>query len=123
MSSIEKNKINTVFQTAFENINCMTDANTVIGKPIKLDETTVILPISKITIGILSGGGEYGKVGLFKSNEDLPFSVGNGTVVSVKPYGFLIKEGNANVKFVTTEKESFEKILDIANNVISKIKL
>lgn len=123
MGLLDQNKVNTVFQTAFENLSNITDVGTVVGKPIKLDENTTVLPVSKVTFGILSGGGEYGKTGVFKSSNDLPFSAGNGTIVSLKPFGFLVKEQGNFVKLISTEKENFEKILDIAYDLIEKFKV
>ncbi|MGO0807041.1 spore germination protein GerW family protein, partial [Clostridioides difficile] len=43
-----------------EGIKGSIDANTIIGDPIKTD-TTVVVPISKVTIGFGIGGGEYSK--------------------------------------------------------------
>lgn len=117
----EQSKINTVFQTTYENINSLVDANVVIGKPINVDEKTTIIPISKITVGLLTGGGEYGKHTPFVCKKDLPFSVGNGSIVSIKPYGFLTKEAG-RIKLISIEKESFEKILDVAYEIMEKFK-
>lgn len=120
MNTIDQNKINVVLKTVFENLSKITDLNTVIGKSIVLDDSTTVIPISKVTLGILSGGGEYGEKGIFSCNKNLPFSAGNGSVISLKPYGFLVKEKDKSVKLISTEKESFEKIIDLASDCLEK---
>ena len=120
--NIENNKINKVVDTALKDLNTMIDVNTAIGTPIKTDDGDLILPISKVTLATLSGGGEYGKTGLFKK-DDLPFSAGNGSIISLKPSAFLIKEGK-NYKLMALDDSPYDKIIekatDIFNNLIDK---
>ena len=90
----DNNKITNVIKSTFKNLSSIIDVNTVIGKPIKTEGGEYVVPISKVTVGVLMGGGEYGKVTIFKKNEDLPYSAGNGAIVSIKPCGFLVKDEN-----------------------------
>ena len=87
---IYEEKIKNLFDSTFNNVSNIIANNTAIGEPIKTDDGQILIPISKITIGLMVGSGEYGKVGIFKNNH--PSSAGNGTVISLKPCGFLIKE-------------------------------
>ena len=116
----EKNRINTVIKTAIENLSEIIDSNAVIGNPIKTDNGDVIIPIAKISLGILSGGGEYGKVGLFKSEKDLPYSAGNGAVVSLKPCAFLVKD-SLGYKIVNIEKDGVEKLIEKTADVFVEL--
>ncbi len=120
-SKIENNRINKAIETALKNVGSLVDANTVIGKPLKTNEGDYIIPVSKITVGILSGGGEYGKVNLFKKGSDLPYSAGNGAIVSVKPCGFLVKD-NGNYKIISVADSAYEKLLDKASDFIVGLK-
>lgn len=117
----ENNRINNIIETALKNIGALVDVNTVIGKPIKTEDNDKIVPISKVTLGVLSGGGEYGKVTIFKSNSDLPFSAGNGAIISVKPCGFLIKDANNDYKFISVDNNPYQKILDKATDILASI--
>lgn len=121
MDQKTESRINKVVETALKNINELVDVNTVIGKPIKTENGEIILPFSKITLGILSGGGEYGKIGFFKKGNDLPFSAGNGAVISIKPCGFLLDDGK-NYKLLSVSASPYDKILETASDVISKLK-
>ena len=114
------NRINSLIETTFKNLNGVIDVNTVVGKPIKTDSGEYIVPVSKVTIGIVMGGGEYGKLNIFKKSTDLPYSAGNGAVISIKPCGFLLKEGN-EYKVLSVAEQPYEKLLDKATEFISKL--
>ena len=125
MNQQKENRINTVVETAMKNLNESLDVNTVIGKPIKDDDGSIIIPITKVMLGILTGGGEYGKKGIFSSSSDLPFSAGNGSIISLKPCAFLIKEKNEGYKLLNVSDNSidaiFNKISDELFNVVKGV--
>lgn len=120
-SEKRQNKINETIETTLKNLSTIIDANTVFGSPLKTESGEIIIPVSKVTVGILSGGGEYGKLGIFNSSSDLPFSAGNGAVVSVKPCGFLLKE-NDKFKLLNVAGNSYEKLIDKVSDFISELK-
>ncbi|MBQ6979718.1 MAG: sporulation protein YtfJ [Clostridia bacterium] len=111
MLSEKNNRINNFIDSALKNIQSLVDVNTVVGTPVKTDTGDCIIPVSKVSFGILSGGGEYGKINIFKSSSDLPFTAGNGTVVSVKPCGFLIKSGG-EYKVLSIGNGNFDAAID-----------
>ncbi len=123
MESKNKDKINNSIQTAIKSLGEMIDVNTVVGKPIKGENGEYIIPVTKVTLGVLSGGGEYGKISIFKKNEDLPYSAGNGAVISIRPTGFLIKEKGKNYKLLPVLDGPYEKILDRASEFLSKLSI
>ncbi len=114
------NKITNAIETALKNISGLIDVNTVVGTPIKSEFGEFIVPISKVTIGVLVGGGEYGKIGIFKKGENLPYSAGNGAIVSLKPCGFLVKEEN-KFKIISVAETSTEKLVEKATDFIREI--
>ncbi len=116
----KNNRIEKVVETALKNIGTMIDVNTVIGKPIKSENGGYIIPVSKVTVGVLSGGGEYGKISIFKTSSDLPYSAGNGAIISVKPSAFLINENN-EYKVLSVSDKPYEKMFDKITELISDI--
>ena len=52
-------KIPEIIRSSMENIRSMVDANTIVGDPVAATGGTVIIPISKIAVGIASGGVDY----------------------------------------------------------------
>ena len=120
-SKIENNRINKAIETSLKSVNSLVDVNMVVGKPIKGDDGAILIPFSKVTVGVLAGGGEYGKINIFKKGSDLPYSAGNGTIVSVKPCGFLYKD-KKDYKILTISDNAYEKLLDKASDFISDLK-
>ena len=50
------NKLGDITKTSLDSIRSMLDANTIIGEPIKTASGTEIIPISKIFVGLATGG-------------------------------------------------------------------
>lgn len=114
-----KQKENVINET-LKNINMLSDADVVVGKPIITPNGTTIIPVSKITVGFLSGDGEYGQIKLFQPNKNYPSSTGSGAVASVKPCGFLV-EKNDEVKYIHCPADVFEKAFATVEEVVNKI--
>ena len=114
-----------IIKAALENVKSMVDANTVTGTPITTDSGTVIIPVSKVFIGLATGGIDYfGK----KSTADKNFVVGGGTGVTVSPVGFLVIEPNGKVDLLNLNYEPKDPISQVLNfiegspELIEKIK-
>ena len=65
-----------------DKIRQMADSNTIIGKPIKTDDGTTILPVSRISFGFASAGTDFD--GKNAANKDL-FGGGSGAGVNIQP--------------------------------------
>ena len=115
----KKNKIDGLIDGAIKNLSELIDVNTVIGDPITTAEGCII-PVSRVTVGYITGGGEYGEVKYFKKDENYPFSGGSGAVVSLKPTGFLIDNGRG-FKFVNVNNDCFERIMSICEEAVEKL--
>ncbi len=48
-----------VMDNAFTKIRTLVDADTVVGNPVRTEDGVSIIPLSKVTMGFLTGGGEY----------------------------------------------------------------
>ncbi|MBQ3235362.1 MAG: hypothetical protein IJA97_04305 [Clostridia bacterium] len=93
------------------------NVNSIVGAPIKVNDYTVI-PISKLTVGYLGGGGEYGEIKLFSADNSHPFAGGSGTVVNMSPSGFLVCS-KTGVSFIKTDDSLAEKIFDKTTEIIN----
>lgn len=115
-----ENKIPEIIRSSMENIRSLVDANTVIGNPIVTSADITIIPISKVTVGIASGGIDYNPK---KEAQPRPqnFGGGGGTGLSVSPVGFLVVDPSGAVDFINiTEKGSpdpIEQVADIVERV------
>lgn len=117
----EKNqKINRLVDSSVAHLNQLADVNTVIGKPFVTASGRQIIPFSKITMGNLSGGGEYGDVKVVKETDSLPFAGGSGAVISMKPLGFLIDDGNG-CHILRITDEPVDSLVERAGEIIKDV--
>jgi len=85
--------IGELMQTAMASIKDMVDVNTVIGEPVTAAGGTTIIPISKVSFGYVTAGGDMtcqDKPRHSPEPIDFPFAGGSGAGVSVQPVGFLV---------------------------------
>jgi len=128
------NKLNEIIQTSLENIKELADVNTIIGEHITTPNGTVIIPVSKVSLGFVTGGVDYGKKDKEKraksvdpstvlsgsQNTAVPnnFGGGGGTGISVQPVGFLVIKPDGNVEMLNiSSNESSGQAADIAETI------
>ena len=123
-----ENKIPEIIKSSMENIRSMVDANTIIGDPVNATGGTVIIPISKVSVGIASGGVDYNAK---KDTQIRPqnFGGGGGTGLSVTPVGFLVCDKDGGVEFINVSSKGkpdpVDQIADLVErtpDIIAKIK-
>lgn len=107
-----ENKIKEVMNAAMENLKPLVDSNIIIGDVIKGDDIDVI-PITKVTLGFVSGGGEYySELKDIRKDTEYPFSGGCGGGVSIQPIGFLVIK-NKVVEFIKIDSKGVvEKLIE-----------
>lgn len=106
-----------------ESLKDMVDVNTIVGDPVEAPDGTVIIPISKVSFGFASGGGEYNARVKREENdvdtsEKLPFSGGSGAGVSVQPVAFMVV-GNGEMKLLPVDQNA--NMLDNFMNFMPKL--
>ena len=123
-----EHKIPEIIRSSMENIRSMVDANTIVGEPIAVTGGTVIIPISKVSVGIASGGVDYNPK---KEAQPRPqnFGGGGGTGVTVVPVGFLVCDKDGDVEFLNVankgKPDPVDQIADFVErtpDIIAKIK-
>lgn len=86
---------------------------TIFGEAIMFADGTTIVPISKVTIGFVVGGGEYADVSTRRVATHYPMSGGTGGAVMLFPVGFLVSTAK-EVKYISTSNDkTYEKILEL----------
>lgn len=124
--------IENILRTTMEQLKQIADVNTVIGAPVVTANDTVIVPVSKITLGFVSGGGEYAasentplrRSGMTLSQEDggsgYPF-IGSSVVgVSMQPTAFLtVQNGHVSVLAAQTDC-TVDRIVDRAPQLVAE---
>lgn len=120
------NSIQSLMETTLETIKGSIDANTIIGDPIQT-ESTVVVPISKVTIGFGIGGGEYSRGqdnddNRHNDNNDSNFAGASAGAISVSPVAFVVVEnGETRLMSLDSNINLVDNILTVTPRVIEKI--
>ncbi len=114
----KKKKIDGIMEKTAEQLTGLVDVNTVIGKPVVTASGAQVIPFTKVTMGYLSGGGEYGEVKALKEDECFPFAGGAGTVVNIKPAGFLVDDGK-ECRVVRITDDPIDGLIEKAGELLS----
>ena len=64
-------KINNLIDASVVTLGDLADVDTVVGKPIVTASGFQVIPFSKVTMGCLSGGGEYGDIKVVKEADEI----------------------------------------------------
>ena len=123
---MSENKMSEIIEASVNSLKSIAGADTIIGAPINTPSGTTVIPVSKLSLGYVTGGIDY----VSKSEKpDKNFGGGGGTGISMTPICFLVidREGKVEILNVGEEKYS-DPIGDVVGLVerspelISKIK-
>lgn len=127
--------IENIMKSAMEEIKEMVDVNTIVGEPILTGNETMILPVSKVSLGFLSGGGEYTVASkpVRKSGAALDDVAGNdeggrypfaGTAVagmSLTPMAFLSVNAGSVKVLPAQYKNSWDRVIDLLPDAVCAV--
>lgn len=109
--------INGLMGVTMDKIRELVDSNTIIGNPINMDGGVTILPVSKVTFGVATGGSDFSG----KGNKDL-FGGGTGAGVTVSPVAFLVvKGGNVRTIQLADANNSLERAITMLPELVDKL--
>ena len=120
MNSRIKRSRDKEFNAPALSIEKVAGADTVVGKSIVTVSGTEVIPLSSVTVVNLSGGGEYGDVKTFKEADGFQLAGGNGTVITVKPKGFLVDDGTG-CRLMKMEDDAIDTLIDKTGELIHKL--
>lgn len=126
--------IEQIMETTLENLKQMIDVNTIVGDSMVMADGTMIVPVSKVNLGFVSGGGEYpdktkaGGKGAQpqepqqEGKDKLPFAGGAGAGVSVQPIGFLVT-GPDQIRLLPAQPYApVDRIIELVPQTLCEIK-
>ena len=120
-----QSSIKDLIASSLDQIRTIIDADTVVGRQIVTPSGTVIIPISKVSMGFASGGLD---VPTSPKKDRKSFGGGGGTGVTVSPIGFLTvyPDGRVEMLNLTQEKagpiDQIAEIIDHAPDMINRVK-
>jgi sporulation protein YtfJ len=117
MDNVEKKSpLNDLMRATMEKIHEMVDTNTIVGEPITTPDGVTLIPISRVSFGFGSGGGDYGKT-------TQNFGGGSGAGVKIDPVAFLvIKDGVTRVLPVAVPPVStVDRVVEMVPDIMDKV--
>ena len=118
----KENQINELMSSAIEKIKSVVDTNTVVGVPFETKDGMLIIPLTKVSVGFVAGGGEYSKdKKSVKELEKYPFAGGSGAGLSMNPIGLLKIKGDKVDLIRVDEKSTCEQVFDAISSIVSDI--
>ena len=114
---MSENNIRGIMDTTMDKLHAMVDADTIIGTPVVVGDTTLI-PVSKVAFGLATGGSDFPS----KSGTGL-FGGGGGAGVTITPVAFIsVTDGAVKMMPIYNELSTVDKALTMAPELIDKIK-
>ena len=110
-------KVNELVENSVRALSELVNVDTVIGTPILTASGVQIIPVTKVTMGFLSGGSDIGETKVIKEKESVPFAGGSGAVVSLKPAGFLLDDGK-NCRYIHAGDDPLDNLIDKASDLL-----
>ena len=113
-----QNKVENIIGRLTDKLKGLIDTKMIVGEKIEVGDV-VVLPVSKLSVGFVSGGGEYDKK--TETEKNVPFAGGSGAGYSVSPVGFVVIQG-ASVKMLKiAPNELTTKIVEVLPEVVEAI--
>ena len=96
-------EMNDIIKTSLEGIKAFANVDTVIGNPINTPNGVTIIPVSKVTVGFVGVGVDYGSKKIANNQN---FGSGSGTGVSVTPLAFLTVNKDSSINLIPMSENS-----------------
>lgn len=113
-----------LMNTAMESIKEMVDVNTILGDPVETPDGTVIVPVSRVSLGFAAGGSEFESSGSPSGNssrKEHPFGGGSGAGISVNPVAFLVV-GQGSVRLLPVDSNAIlDRLIDLAPRLFEQV--
>lgn len=117
--------IGELMHTAMASIKDMVDVNTVIGQPVQAGTDATVIPISRVSFGYVTAGGDLAgqdKRGFASAEAEFPFAGGSGAGVSVQPVGFLVVSGDQVRMLPATCQTVADRMVELIPTVMQDVK-
>lgn len=122
--------IENLMKTSMENLNQMIDVNKIVGDPVETPDGQVIIPISRLTVGFLTGGSDFDAEETVSSKNNnhnhngahsFPFGGGSGGGITVQPVAFLVVSQNETRLLPVETNATVDRLLDLAPRLIEQL--
>ncbi len=118
-TKVFREPIKDLISQAIKEIKGMIDSDVVVGKEIRTADDRVIVPISRVSVGFVAGGGEYKATTI---EDKSPYAGGSGAGFSIIPMGLVVINKDDVKMIKVTQAEPLMKLIDVLPDVVKNIK-
>lgn len=116
ITNTEFDSIDKLIENTFDRLKNILDADTIIGSTIKVSEKICIIPVNKVSVGLISGGGE-----IPNKKKKKNFNGCSTSGFTIIPIGF-ITINDTKIDYISAgyTENTPTKILDTIINIYEK---
>lgn len=123
---MNENRMSEIIESSINSLKSIAGADTIIGEAIKTDDGVTIIPVSKLSIGFVSGG-----IDGTEKNDKGKFGGAGGTGLTLTPVCFIVIHADGKVEMLNINEKAKnfpDPVGDIVNlvekspEIISKLK-
>ena len=128
---MSEHPINGMMDLSMEKIREMADANTIVGTPITAPDGTMLIPISKVSLGFATGGADFGgheketeKKDSTVTDRKSNFGGGAGAGVNITPIAFMVFPPDGNFRMMpigVPASTAVDRAVDLLPDVLQRI--
>ena len=106
--------IDDLVRTVMEELHTIVKTETVVGEPVEVGESTVLVPVCRVSFGFGVGG---------RGPIETTGGGGTGGGASVEPIAFVvIKDGKPQLLSFQERKPSLGKVVELVPDILEKVK-
>ena len=121
---MSENKMSDIIKASMDGIKSFTDMETAIGNAIITPSGVTVIPVSKVHMGIATGGIDYADK---KASALQNFGGGSGSGLSITPIAFLTVGRDAEINLIQINNSGMDidritSLIEHSPEIIEKIK-
>ncbi|MBO4422764.1 MAG: hypothetical protein J5879_04960 [Clostridia bacterium] len=113
-----ENSINDALKTALNNLSDIASTETIIGEPLVTSNGTMIIPVTKVSVGFATGGADFIGKHSKETNVANSFSGAGGGGITVSPVAFLVISPDGDSKILNVNNP-MDSNADLGSSVVS----
>ncbi|MBQ5986766.1 MAG: hypothetical protein IJL59_05840 [Clostridia bacterium] len=121
--------VETILQTTMNEIKNIVDVNTIVGDPIYGEGGAVVLPVSKVSLGFFTGGGDFPTQTVQHQSDkatpgakDYPFLGASVVGVTITPKAFLCMRSGSTTILCADCDSAVDRLVQMIPGVIEEAK-
>ena len=120
--------VETILQTTMHEIQKLVDVNTIVGDPIYGEGGAVVLPVSKVSLGFFTGGGDFPSKSAPRADKNDPNATGYPFLgasvvgVTITPKAFLCMRSGSTTLLCADCDSTVDRLVQMIPGVIEEAK-